>query len=221
MTFGSTFGRVFSPSFQQKSQAAAAAGGTVTVVLSADTFLKPSEGNKSYGGRTVLDEPSTANNMLVRVILSSIPANATCTAASINFVLNKTVYAGRKITFYEIASANGDWVEGTGNAQTQTGVACGNYKAYNTVAWAGSAGCNTAGTDYIDTALASRTVSATMVDGDAFAITFNAAGLAVIQSWFGQSTNSGLVAKFTNYFAFYAKENATESYRPTLTVTYS
>jgi len=227
MTFGSTFGRVLSPTFQPSSQAAGGiVGGTVTVGAAADTWLnKASPYTQNYGGATGLGfNTSDIRKSLYRFNLSSIPASATCTAAKITLTGSSTVYSGRKFLAYEIASANGDWVEGTADGSAETGSPSWNYKAYHAstpTSWAGSTGMSTAGTDYIDTLIAESAGTA-VSPNNPIDIVFNASGLAVVKSWFGESTNNGVAIWYNTGASFnmYSKENATESYRPTLTVTY-
>lgn len=226
MTFGSTFGRVFSPTFQPKSQAVKA-GGTVTVGAAADTSLNNANPyTYNYGASvTLVYNMHSLRAALYRFDLSSIPASATCTAAKMTLTLATTTYGTRYFKFYEVASANGDWVEGTGNGSAVTGAPCWNYKAYHAstpTSWAGSGGLSTAGTDYIDTVIAQNSGAAASANTP-IDITFNAAGLLIVKSWFGQSTNSGIVGWYdtgTNV-SMHSKEASTESYRPTLTVTYS
>ena len=228
MTFGSVFGRTFSPTFQPSSQAAVkAGGGTLTVGAAADTWLNSaSPGTYNYGGATALGfNTPNVRKSLYRFNLSSIPAAATCVAAKITLTGSSNIYNGRKFLAYEIASANGDWVEGTANGAVETGSPCWNYKAYHAstpTSWAGSVGMSTAGTDYIDTLLAESAGTALSKDNP-IDIVFNASGLAVVKSWFGQSTNNGVTIWYNTGASFnmYSKEHATESNRPTLTVTYS
>jgi hypothetical protein len=227
MTFGSVFGRTFSPTFQPKSQATGGiVGGTVTVGAAADTWLNNgSPFTYNYGGGTFLglNKPDV-RKILFRFNLSSIPASATCTAAKITVTLTSTTYGTRYFSAYEIAAANGDWVEGTANGTAETGSPCWNYKAYHAstpTAWAGSGGLSTAGTDYVNTLIAQNSGAAASANNP-IDIVFNASGLTVVKSWFGQSTNSGVVIWYdtgTNV-GFHSKEATTESYRPTLTVTY-
>jgi hypothetical protein len=130
---------------------------------------------------------------LQRWNLSSIPAGAVCSAASLqlydsNYV-NRTVNTPTNI--YQPSVANANWVAGTSSDTTEVGAVCWNYKAYNTVAWAGSAGASTPTTDYVNTSLASYT----FVDGETGykTIIFNAAGLTYIQSLFGGTGGAGFL----------------------------
>ena len=167
---------------------------------------------------------------LNRFILSSISSGDICSACSITLTVTNRQYTGdgdSVVTFYKVSDANGDWIEGTKNNDTAaSGEPCWNYKQYDTVAWAGSAGMGTAGTDYVNTALGSFTWEHNTADGTQKTATFNSDGLAVIQSWFGDETNNGLFSKVTTGYAFrspYAafSEHPTVAYRPVLSVTYT
>jgi hypothetical protein len=161
--------------------------------------------------------------LLIRFILSDIAASAVCTAASMYL----TLYANNSITttnsVYKISDANGGWVEGTkSNTGAGTGDSCWKQKAYNVADWAGSAGLSTAGTDYIDTVIASYSSSGGDA-GDADEFVFNASGLAVLQDWFGDASNNGflIVTAGNLEYRYATSEHATESYRPVLSVTYT
>jgi len=224
MTFGSTFGRVLSPTFQPKSQAAASAGGTYTFSASDDTYLV-SANNSNYGmyPSVVIGTTSTRRS-LFRFKLNSIPSGATCSAAKITLTVSATYWTACTFSIYQIASANGDWIQGTkSNSEAAVGDPTWNYKKYATDAWAGSAGMSTAGTDYVDTVIGSYTSSGQMNAGTVFEIPFNATGLNVVKSWFGQASNSGIsiFMNGTSTSNVHSKEATTESYRPYLTVTYS
>lgn len=225
MTFGSVFGRTFSPTFQPHSQAAVSGGDTATVVANGDTYLV-SANNSNYGRYDfVVLNTSTVRTGLCRFILSSIPSSATCLSAKMTVSFNHGISAPAVISIYEIASANGDWVEGNAKGYAETGSACWNYKAYHAstpTSWAGSAGMSTAGTDYVDTIIGSYTLSTGTVSANTpIDIIFNASGLAVVKSWFGESTNSGIVIWANKQLVLNSSEVSTESYRPTLTITYS
>ena len=213
MTFGSTFGRVFSPSFQPKSQAAA--GGTYTFSPVADTYVVSigSYQNTNYGSSSEVSvNTPNVKKGLFRFDLSTIPAAATCTAATLTVKCASTNNSGRYFLIYEIASANGDW--------TETGATWNSR--YSGTSWVGSAGLSTEGTDYVNTLIA-ESAGTTIEANNPIAIVFNASGLAVVKSWFGQATNSGIAIWYNvgASMGIYSKEASTESYRPTLTVTYS
>ncbi len=187
---------------------------------SGDTWLQSANPNYNFG---VSDYLSAA--ILIRYDLSSISSSATCTATDLH--LYKSTVAGsarlRVANIYKITDANGDWVEGTKNSATAgTGEPCWNYKAYNTTAWAGSAGMATAGTDYVNTILAPQlTTDRTAAQYTEYKFEFNADGLAVVQDWFGDASNNGFFVTETGAVSFCSGEHAETSYLPVLTVTYT
>lgn len=179
----------------------------------------------NYGARTSLN--LSANLFcLIRFDLSSILSSSLCTATTLKLT---SAYNTVSNTYnvYKVSDANGDWIEGTqSGALALSGEPCYNAKEADgaggvTTAWAGSAGLQTAGTDYVNTVLA--TVTGDYDAGDAYELPFNAPGLAVVQGWFGDATNNGFLIKAGNNNTTRAAsgEHATEGYRPVLTVTYT
>jgi hypothetical protein len=172
-------------------------------------------GIKTYGGRELRE--------LQRWDLSDIPSGATCDAAVLS--LYDTNWVSRTsdntINIYEIADANGDWIEGTARDKVQNGSPCWDYKAYNSGAWAGSAGLSTSGTDYINTSLG----SAIFTDGVSGyrTITLNADGRSVVAGWFGEATNNGVILRGsgTGGWTEWVSRSGTDGQRPYLTVTYT
>lgn len=156
---------------------------------------------------------------------SAIAAGNVCSAAVLN--LYDTNFSTRgancTITVYEIAAANAAWQEGTGDGSlAQTGKVCWSWRGYNVDHWAGSNGCATSGTDYTATALG----SAVFTDGVSGyrTITFNATGLAVVQSWFGGTGGGGILLIGTGsgdtLTEWHSKEGD-DAKRPYLAITYA
>jgi hypothetical protein len=175
---------------------------------------------KSYFG---FDGASRKMRTLQRWDFSSISAAETVTSVTLN--LTDTDWALRTannaINIYKVSDANGDWVEGTTLDIPQTGSPCWNTKVTNTVNWAGSAGLSTAGTDYVNTSLASYT----FVDGTSGvkSITFNSDGIAVVQSWLGGAGGNGILiigdeSTGGSWTEIASKEDATPSNRPQLVI---
>lgn len=168
---------------------------------------------------------------LIKFDISFIPATTTLTAASMTFTKATTGsnIGTATLSAYGITAANGDWVEGTKDRATAgSGEPCYNAKKADgsggvTEAWAGATGLRGAGVDYVNTVLGSVSVASTDPVGTQYIITFNAAGLAVIQGWLGTpNTNYGLLMKGNSWmYAFASSEHATEAYRPTLSITYA
>lgn len=161
---------------------------------------------------------------LMRFNLSSVTTGSVCTAASLHLFVETKINESATLKLHKVSDANGDWVTGTGLTGAVKGKACWNQKGYNTADWAGSAGLSTAGTDYIDTILASLAISGTYAVNTEHELTFNASGLAVLQDWFGDATNNGFVFTSTAVMEeqrHHSYEASTESYRPVLSVTYT
>lgn len=184
-----------------------------------DTLLNGPYPDRNYGGYTYF-VTSTQRKNLLRFDLSSISSDAICDSGTLS--LYSATNSSTTFNFYKISDANGDWVEGTQTGQTAIGaVATWNNKSFSpAVAWAGSAGLSTPGTDYINTVIATFTGS---ISGNTkFDNVFNDDGKAVLQSWFGDITNNGLLMySATADLYIHSSNSATEGYRPVLTVTYA
>lgn len=204
---------------------------SITTGAGADTYIANHTNgvvpNWNFGAATTVITSNNATytkKSLFRFDISSISAVAVATAAALKLYSSGTTNA-QTFSVYKISDANGDWIEGTATGATQTGSPCWNYKAYHAstpTAWAGSAGLSAAGTDFINTVLATKTLSSGIGDTDLLEIPFGVDGLAVLQDWFGDATNNGLLmwssAADEN---FHSGEATTESYRPVLSITYT
>lgn len=194
---------------------------SVNTGVGGDTVVSSGAPDANYGGwALMLTDANAIQKILIRFDLSSIPAGSVCTAASIKLT-PKDNDSAHDLSVYKITDANGDWVEGNKIIQTGSGMSCWNYKKYNTDAWAGSAGLATAGTDYINTVIASfsgATTANTQIE-----IPFNADGLLILESWFGDATNNGFLLTDTSGsdIFYHTGEATTESYRPVLSITYT
>jgi len=198
---------------------------TINIVSSADTFVTVNYPIRNFGVTT-----THIDKALLRFDLSSIPTGMTCESATLK--LYKGSAAGtlraRVANLYKISDANGDWIEGTkNNATALEGEPCWNAKEADgsggvKVAWAGSEGLSTAGTDYLGTALAPQITTERSDElGTEYTFTFNATGLSVLEEWFGNATNNGFLVVETGAVNFCLREHATEAYRPVLSVTYT
>lgn len=160
--------------------------------------------------------------MLLRFILDGIEATAACNSATLYLTVGFEPDTN-SLTAYHISNANGDWIEGTkDNATAGTNEPCWNYKAYNTTEWAGSAGLSTSSTDYDASALGSMSFGNAATDpiGTQKNTTLTT---SVVQGWFGQSTNNGmvLVGNAVGYPMYATSDHATTGYRPKLVVDYT
>lgn len=182
--------------------------GTVTLSgtnLVEDTFLRgdDSAGGTSpannYGASTSLfvgrlpDGTSNQNlgNILLRFDTTSV-SNQMITGATLRLWnqnhANQT--ADVNIEVHEVASANGDWVEGDSNNTVESGASCWRFKIQNTVDWAGGRnGCGVAGTDYLTNLVGSAIATNTTQEWVEFTLDTD-----VIQNWVDNpSQNYGLV----------------------------
>lgn len=193
----------------------------ITTGVGADTYVYSSNPTLNYGALATFGA-STARKPIIRFDLSSIPASATIVSATLSLYNSANINGSTAVNLFKVADANGDWVEGTATGQIQAGSPCWNFKAYNTVTWAGSVGLATAGTDYINTLLATATLANGTLANTQNAIVFNDDGLAVLQGWFGASSNNGFVILTANTTAnyFHSKQASTEGYRPVLSIVY-
>lgn len=151
--------------------------------------------------------------VLMHFDLSSVDSGSITSAASITLT-NGWSMGGVSISFYGLASANADWR----NANNPEAPTWNHKRKDNATAWAGSAGCSTAGTDYINTLLC--TFSESSAWSGAKTHSFNSDGLTVIDDWYGETSNSGFISWATSgsiqpYSGDYS------SGKPTLSVTYS
>jgi len=89
---------------------------------------------------------TTDRRTLIQVANSLLPAG-TITGFRMKFWTQSGFSVGVNVYAHRILAPN-TWVEGTVNNTSQVGSPCWNWRAYNTAAWAGSAGCNTSGVDY-------------------------------------------------------------------------
>ena len=204
----------------------------ITAGVGADTYiLKETDGhaanNNNFGASTTLRTRYISTNYVKKILfrfdLSSIPSTATIVSATLKMYSSGATQA-QTYTIYKITDANGDWIEGTGAGAAVVGAPCWNYKAYHASTptnWAGSAGLSTADTDYVNTVLATATLGS-IADTELISIPFGASGLTVLQDWFGDASNNGLLLITSGTDEYYhSGESTTESYRPVLSITYT
>ncbi len=198
-----------------------------------DTGLSPFSPTRNYGTAITMGTGTVQGAWLLRFDISEIAAGSTPTAASLKITKTFATSTGANTTsIYGVKAANGDWVEGTKyHTDAGAGEPCWDAKKADgaggvTTAWAGAEGCQTAGTDYETDAYGSFDWNREDLDGTQYTITFNAAGITCVGTWFGANTyNYGLIfptsIRMSSYGRFAASEYATESYRPVLSVTYT
>lgn len=198
------------------------------------TLISGSNAGRNYGGSNSIwigNSAGAERKTLLRFDLSSLMGQA----ASIDSV-TLTMFqiaegasnngAEVDVNLYQIQSANGGWVEGTGSGSAQAGSSSWNYKANATVSWAGSAGLSTSGTDYVASAIdGTKTIIAKTGSGGTY--TWNLP-VSLIQSWI-DGENTGLLFAATDFgsledndfFRFASSLYTTSNLRPMLTVNYT
>jgi len=131
---------------------------------------------------------------LMRYDVSSL--SSAVLSAKIVFTRTNTITAVKTYNsiFYGLASANAGWVSQS-SKPAASGICCWNAKEADgsggvTTAWAGSAGCQTAGTDYINTAIGTLTYYRAGTSGTTYELVFNNDGIALVNSWISNSANN-------------------------------
>lgn len=171
-------------------------------------------------GTSVTILGGTSDKMLLWWDLSSIPSGSVVNSATLTLYQAGAAAANAfTLTAYAIKSGNGGWIEGTkNNATAGTGEPCWDYKEYNTVAWAGSAGLSTAGTDYDSSSIGTVNGNRSDANGTAYAITLTGSALEAMIA----GGNYGiLVVTSSGCGAIASAENSTSGYRPKLEIDYT
>jgi hypothetical protein len=181
-----------------------------------DTMLNEQLPTTNHGTETVTSvgyNTSSSNKRrgLLKFDLSkgTNPPPSTATASSAVITLNCSTYnVTRTLATYQVLR---DWVE----AQVTWNI----WKTSNN--WT-TAGCGSAGNDYVNTDLGSVSVTGT----GTVTLTLNAAGLAIVQGWIdGSIANYGLLLKHTaettERNVYDSSDNATAGNRPQLVIEYT
>lgn len=167
----------------------------ITNFATADTYIAgdPARINNNYGGLTNMIIGGHVSNGpyhgLLRFDLSGL-TNVVINSVKLQMQSHgaTTGYTNVTINVYELSAANANWVEGTSTGGPQAGSATWNSNGLS--AWAGSAGASTAGTDYINTILASygtATTPPSLID-----FTSQAAFISAVSNKLGAALNLGL-----------------------------
>lgn len=205
-----------------------------------DTFLFQNYAGLTTGGTGNINAGgwvggagTTAERGLIRFDLSSL-AGQTITSASLTLTSTGQIVDhawSDTLTLYRVSDANKAWVGGTeyANAPGSNGYATWanlneNDVPGSAVAWAGSAGLMTAGTDYIATPLATAAISSADAIGTQYTLTF--ADAAFLNDWATNPSNNagfllvlpgGEVARMQEV-SFASAQADTASARPQLSV---
>ena len=198
-------------------------GGDVTTYK--DTSLYSVSSDTGYGDEDAMWLSTGAVVGLIEFDLSSIDAGATCDSATLSFWNDSTKSTERTLGIYELLVANADWTEGAGEAPATANQSTWDYRHQTGsgagTAWAGSAGANTADTDFNSTPIGTMVYAANDGTGteDTSSLT-----TAAVEDWFG-GTNSNyglrLFGIATSYPDIRTSDHATAANRPKLVVVYT
>jgi hypothetical protein len=195
-----------------------------------DTWLSNGSKTRNYGISPTFAGGSGNDRVLFRWDLTSIPATATCVSVAQSWWTTVLHVGNHDARVFQVSDANADFPEGTKtNVDGVAGDCCFNYKNQSPgaeTAWAGSAGLFTAGTDYINTVLATFMYTAGSPAGTELSVAFNAPGIAAVQTKFGSSfaeliVNSAGIWGFISATQPAFSDHATAGYRPKLVVNYT
>ncbi|HEX8311004.1 MAG TPA: DNRLRE domain-containing protein [Chthoniobacteraceae bacterium] len=211
---------------------------TLVVNSSSDTYLRGGSADQAYGATESLLAGNHSSvgpfTGLFRFDLSGLP-NSNITIDSVTLTLTSTGNgAGASVTLnvFQLAAANSDWIEGTQNGTNGDGASTWSKKVRDLVApaspeadWAGSPGARTAGTDYVNTSLASFTGNADTIgtgqlafsSTGSFASTVAASAGGSLNLWVGNPT----VILVNEFFRIASRETAGTASDPLLTVNYT
>ncbi|PIS05201.1 MAG: hypothetical protein COT81_02585 [Candidatus Buchananbacteria bacterium CG10_big_fil_rev_8_21_14_0_10_42_9] len=188
---------------------------------------------RNYGIHTLLqiqkdglNISSNDANQLIRIDVSDIPSNAIVTNATLylehDHSSDSSLHSSTEsIPVHEILSGNDAWWPegaGDGTATANANEPTWSHKEYNTVAWGGSAGMATAGTDYNSTPIGTLPVATTDTT-----ITLDLTD--EVQGWvLDPSTNYGIIMRFdsltSNTSVQFHSSEGTDGSRPYLEVDY-
>ena len=176
---------------------------TTPFTASADTYISNDNTTTNYGSDTILQLNSHVNSTkqgLAKFDLSSIPADATITSAT----LDLTAGGGSRLGDVQVYNVSGAWTGGGATYANSSGIV----------------GTTTYG---------SATMSASTLGTALPTINLNAGGITLIQGWVTTpSSNNGFSLKTdyghpqaARFVQICSSEHATAGYRPKLTVTYT
>jgi VCBS repeat-containing protein len=201
----------------------------VSLPVAADTYMNSgtTKGSYNYGGApTIQLNPYYQGGgsdqyraPLLRWDVSSVPSEATVTAASLTFY----VTTGETAYTYSLYNMRRAWVEGTNNDAAGTG-ASWNYYGAGTGSW-GTAGAANITSDRENTNLWGAIASDFGVTGNK-TFDLNSSGLAAIKGWVTTSANNfGLTIQnysgtATGSWIAASRENISGYTVPTLNITY-
>jgi hypothetical protein len=201
---------------------------SVSPVADTDTYMTSgsTRGSYNYGGATTVQmnpyykqgsSTDQYRGALLRWDLSSIPATATVSSASLTFYVTDT-----SATAYNLYKLRRSWVEGSNDGASGSG-ASWNYYGAGTGSW-GTTGAQNTSSDRYDTNLWGASTTSFSSTGSK-TVDLNSSGIAAVQDWITTSANNyGLTIQ--NYsgsaadnLAIASSENTSYA-GPTLNITY-
>lgn len=181
------------------------------------------QGPNIYAGQT---NASGVRRALVKFDVSSIPANATITSATLTLNLTQSISFGDTQRVHKVLAAWGEGASTTGSteespggrgAAAQAGDATWLFRLFPGTAWAAAGG------DFVAAASASTTV-----DGEPGPFSWTGASLAAdVQSWLVTPASNfgwmvrGIEGGGLNAKRYASSENPDEALRPVLSVSYT
>ncbi len=194
----------------------------VSLVAAEDTYLSANDVTYNNGGNTELHVDATTGTSrrttLLKWNLSSIPGNATVSAASLSLYVSDA-----SPLVFNLYNMRQSWVEGTVTRTASTTSA--NWNTYNGVNSWGTVGAASTTSDRYDTNLWSAGTASFSTTGSK-TLALNASGVEVVQGWInGSLSNYGLIIQnysgsTSNAVFFSSSEATTAANRPKLNVSY-
>lgn len=168
------------------------------------------DSSEVFAGDDVTFVISNSQRLLMKFDISDIGSANICSSAILSlYTGTASNMHGKTYTAYSILSVNSGWNE---NATWNT--------KDGSNSWAGSAGCNTSGTDFNGTAIGSCVMNDTWQYANQFSL-----DPSVITTWFGVSnSNYGILIKHSNLNSgvLYSSDETTyTTKRPKLVVDYA
>lgn len=202
----------------------AAAGGLITI-----NALEGGTTRNTYPTRSYMASGLSMSTGLLRFDLSAISSSIVVTGVELHLFKSSVSGSALEQTthVYAVAEANADWQDGVSQTPATQGQSTYGFKhCYGNddpanEEWAGGqTGCSTSGTDYEATSFGSFTGNRVDAQYTEYTITFNAAGIAKVQSWLGEVSNPGFVFPTSMTWVQVGAEEPADAYKAKLVIYY-